>query len=84
MGNIYPTLSYVIYVCLRDNLAKDPCSPNPCHHDDRCVSHGEADFECDCVRGYTGFKCESKSMSTVCVSQKSTAFGQGIVYYVCL
>lgn len=62
MGNIYPTLSYVIYVCLRDNLAKDPCSPNPCHHDGRCVSHGEADFECDCAGGYTGFKCESKSM----------------------
>lgn len=40
--------------------AKDPCSPNPCHHGGHCLSHGEVDYECECGRGYTGLKCESK------------------------
>lgn len=58
--NVYPILPHVVYVYWRDNLARNPCSPNPCHHDGRCVSHGEAEFECECARGYVGFKCESK------------------------
>ena len=43
-------------------LAKDPCSPNPCHHSGHCLAHGENDFECQCARGFTGVKCESKPM----------------------
>lgn len=41
--------------------AKDPCSPNPCHHGGHCLSHSEVDYECECGKGYTGVKCESKS-----------------------
>lgn len=43
--------------------AKDPCSPNPCHHDGQCLISGENDFECDCAKGYTGLKCERKLVS---------------------
>ncbi|XP_033112186.1 BMP-binding endothelial regulator protein-like, partial [Anneissia japonica] len=36
----------------------DPCSNNPCGNGGECISNGEGEYMCRCLRGWQGLHCD--------------------------
>ena len=41
-------------------FSENPCRPNPCSYNGKCVLDGYGGYKCKCVGGYTGSRCESE------------------------
>ena len=48
---------YFIHLLFSEN----PCRPNPCSYNGKCVLNGYGGYKCKCIGGYTGSRCESRS-----------------------
>ena len=46
-----------VHICY---FLENPCRPNPCSYNGKCVLNGYGGYKCKCVGGYTGNRCESK------------------------
>ena len=39
-----------------------PCDSGPCENDGGCFNVGNSSFECKCLSGYSGKRCQDKGM----------------------
>ena len=53
-------------------FSENPCRPNPCSYNGKCVVNGYGGYKCKCVGGYTGSRCESELF--LCISFKIATF----------
>ena len=53
-------IGVVIYYCAHLLFSGNPCRPNPCSYNGKCVLNGYGGYKCKCVGGYAGSRCESK------------------------
>uniref|UniRef100_A0A3Q3X5E7 Inactive serine protease PAMR1 n=1 Tax=Mola mola TaxID=94237 RepID=A0A3Q3X5E7_MOLML len=57
------------------------CSSSPCLHDGTCILDTSYTYHCACLAGYTGKRCETVAVESVCVLPPKPTHGNHFLVY---